>query len=399
MHENPTHVLLAESQIPANRSLRLPDAKSVDDAARKACKEQQHPIPNRCRPEHLCGNDVRLFDIANSTSCLMRRVLFWRLSHAQSMKITTLRFSPLREAIRMIIDVHSHAWAYPQHFTDDFRQQARRAAAGVEVDLSVRFEDYQRTASEPVRTIVFGGKARFSGLWVDDRYVADYVAAHPDRLLGFLSLDPTQPGWEDEMRFGHQELKLRGIKLMPMYAGFRPDEPRLDALWGYAERHHLPVLLHTGTTFISQAPLGIHAPAPPRRASPTRFPDLPIIMAHLGHPYEGECVVTARKHPHVYADISALHYRPWQLYNSLMLVQEYGVWDKILFGTDYPFTTVDATLAGLRTLNHMLAGTSLPRLNEAAIERLIYRDSLTLLGLACIRATLTSTSAGPASGN
>jgi predicted TIM-barrel fold metal-dependent hydrolase len=113
-----------------------------------------------------------------------------------------------------------------------------------------------------------------------------------------------------------------------------------------------------------------------------RFPEVKIIMAHLGHPYEGECVVTARKHPNVFADISALHYRPWQLYQSLMLVQEYGVWDKVLFGTDYPFTTVDATLDGLRGLNRMLEGTALPRLNEAEIESLIHRDSLKLLGIA-----------------
>jgi len=280
----------------------------------------------------------------------------------------------------MIIDVHSHAWRYPDHFTDDFRQQARRARAGVEVDLTVRFEDYQRVASEAVKTIVFGGKARLSGLWVDDQYVADYVALHPDQLIGFLSLDPTQLGWEDELRFGHQELKLRGIKLMPMYAGFRPDEPRLDALWGYAQRHHLPVLLHTGTTFVAQAPLEFTLP---RHLDPvaTRFPDVPIIMAHLGHPYEGECVVTARKHPNLFADISALHYRPWQFYNSLMLVQEYGVWDKVLFGTDYPFTTVDATLTGLRGLNRMVERTALPRLNEEAVERMIYRDALTALRL------------------
>ena len=48
-----------------------------------------------------------------------------------------------------------------------------------------------------------------------------------------------------------------------------------------------------------------------------------------------------------------------------MLVQEYGVWDKVLFGTDYPFTTVNATLDGLRTMNRMLEGTALPRLDES----------------------------------
>ena len=280
----------------------------------------------------------------------------------------------------MIIDVHSHAWEYPAHFSDDFRQQAKRAKAGVEMDLTVTYDAYRASAPDDTITIVFGGKARLSGLWVDDRYVANYVAADPARLIGFLSVDPTQAGWEEELRFGHQALGLRGIKLLSMYAGFRPDESRLDPLWQYATKHRLPVLLHTGTTFVAQAPLEYTLPRHLDVVA-TRFPEVRIIMAHLGHPYEGEAVVTARKHPHVFCDLSALHYRPFQLYHSLMLVQEYGIWDKVLFGTDYPFTTVNATLDGLRKLNDMLAGTALPRLSIEAIETLIHRDSLPLLGL------------------
>lgn len=280
----------------------------------------------------------------------------------------------------MIIDVHSHTWKFPEHFTDDFRRQASRAKAGEEVDLAVRYEDYRATAAPDTKTIVFGGKAKLSGVWVDDAYVAEYVAAHPDTLIGFLSVDPTQTGWQDEMRRGHQELKLVGIKLLPMYAAFRPDDERLDPLWKYATEHRLPVLLHTGTTFVAQAPLECTLPRHLDVVA-TRFPEVKIIMAHLGHPYEGECVVVIRKHPNVYADISALHYRPFQLYHSLMLVQEYGVWHKVLFGTDYPFTTVNATITGLRKLNDMLAGSALPRLKMTEIEALIVRDSLPLLGL------------------
>lgn len=280
----------------------------------------------------------------------------------------------------MIIDVHSHAWAYPAHFNDDFREQAKRARAGAEVDLTVRYDEYRKAATDDTVTIAFGGKARLSGLWVDDRYVADYVRAHPDKLIGFLSVDPTQPGWQDELRFGHQELKLEGIKLLPMYAGFRPDDALLDPLWEYATQHRLPVLLHTGTTFIAQAPLECTLPRHLDVVA-ARFPEVKIIMAHLGHPYEGEAIVTARKHPNVYVDISALHYRPFQFYQSLMLVQEYGVWHKLLFGTDYPFTNVNATIDGLRKLNRMLDGTALPRLSETEIEAMIGRDSLGLLGL------------------
>ena len=280
----------------------------------------------------------------------------------------------------VLVDVHSHFWKYPEHFTDDFKAQAMRARGDVEVDLTVRWDEYSATASTCDKSIVFGGKAKLSGLWVPDSEVAAYVNQHPDKLIGFLSVDPTQPGWQDELTEGHQDLKLKGIKLLSMYAGFYPNDRLLDPLWEYATRYGLPVLLHTGTTFVAQAPLACTLPRLLDEVA-TRFPEVRMILAHLSHPYEGECVATIRKHPNVYADCSALYYRPFQLYQSLMLVQEYGVWHKLLFGTDYPFTTVDSTLAGMRKLNDMLAGTALPRLNMDKMEEMFQRDSLKLLGV------------------
>lgn len=280
----------------------------------------------------------------------------------------------------MIVDAHTHTFQYPDHFTDSFRDQARAARGGAEVDLTVNYDEYRAAAGDCSRTIVFGGKARLSGLWVDDHYVARYVAEHPDALIGFLSVDPTQDGWRAEMRRGHQELGLKGIKLLPMYAGFRVDDPAFDPLWEYADHHHLPVILHAGTTFIAQAPLECTLPRHIDSVA-TRYPRVRFVLGHLGHPYEGECVAVIRKHPNVYSDLSALHYRPFQLYHSLMLVQEYGVWSKLLFGSDYPFTTVDASIVGLHGLNAMLDGTALPRLDEKAIDGVIHRDALDILRL------------------
>jgi hypothetical protein len=277
----------------------------------------------------------------------------------------------------MIIDVHSHYFRDPDHFTSDFIAQAKK---GRKVDLTVRWSEYAATASDEAKTIVFGGKARLSGLWVPDEEVAAYVAAEPNRLIGFLSLDPTQSGWQDELEMGHRNLHLKGIKLMPMYAGFSPNSADLDYLWQYASKHGLPVLCHTGTTFVRQAPLKHTLPGLIDDVA-LRFPEVKIIMAHLSHPYEGECVVTIRKHPNVYADCSALHYRPFQLYHSLMLLQEYGVWHKLLFGSDYPFTTVDASLTGMRNLNKMLEGTALPRLDSDSMEQMFERNTLQLLGI------------------
>ncbi len=282
----------------------------------------------------------------------------------------------------MIFDVHTHAHTRDS-LTQEHLRQAVRILKGKEINLVRRLEDYRagcRGTSDQVKTIVFGGKARLSGIWTQDLYVTQYCAQDPEHLVPFLSLDPTQNGWRDELVEGHQNLKMKGIKLLPMYAGFYPHSAELDYLWSYASKHGLPVLLHTGTTYVDVAPLDCTLPRHLDSVA-IKYPDCRIILAHLGHPYEGETVAVIRKHPHVYADVSALFYRPFQLYHSLMLVQEYGVWDKLLFGTDFPVTTVDDTVEGLRGLNRMPEGTALPRLNSGEIENLIHRDAGPLLGL------------------
>ena len=90
--------------------------------------------------------------------------------------------------------------------------QIELACGDIEVDLMVRWEDYAATAGGCEKTIVFGGKAKLSGLWVPDRAAAAYVDRHPDRLIGFLSIDPTQPGWRDEIVEGHHAaVDARGL--------------------------------------------------------------------------------------------------------------------------------------------------------------------------------------------
>jgi predicted TIM-barrel fold metal-dependent hydrolase len=106
-----------------------------------------------------------------------------------------------------------------------------------------------------------------------------------------------------------------------------------------------------------------------------------MVLAHTGHPYSEECLVVIRKHPNVYADVSALYYRPWQFYNTLIAAQEYHVSHKLLFGTDYPFASSQESIQGLRKINHITGSSGLPRVSSETIEGILNRDALAILGI------------------
>jgi uncharacterized protein len=280
----------------------------------------------------------------------------------------------------MIVDVHTHVWERPAHLSDAFIADAKAAAGAAYKDIAVDLDEHWR-AMEPVdRAIVLGFRARHVGVLVPNEYVASYVGRHPEKLIGFCSVDPHDADAVEQLDHAVTRLGLRGLKVGPIYQNIHPQDERFLALMARAEALGVPVLIHQGTTFCSNVSLEL---ANPILLQPIalKFPKLRMLIAHMGHPWIAETLVLIRKHPHFYSDISALYYRPWQFYNALVLAMEYGVLDKLLFGTDYPFTTPASTIAALKKVNDIAAGTNMPRIPEAKIEEMIYRDALPLLGL------------------
>jgi len=276
-------------------------------------------------------------------------------------------------------NIHAHAWNQELHFTPACIKEAE-LSRGFAFDLTVRFETFMRDMEPFERVAVFGLKGRLAGMWVPDEYVAEFVAKAPARLVGFASCDPTQDNYLDELHYAFEVLKLRGLKMGPIYAGFDPRDDACRPVYKYCSGNGIPILFHAGTTFNRAAPLAVTRPYLFDEVA-IRYPDLKIVLAHLGHPWCDECIVTIRKHANMFADISALYYRPWQFYNAMIAAQEYKVLHKLLFGTDYPFTTAADSIRGVRDLNRVVGSSGLPRVCEAAVEEILNRDSLALLGL------------------
>ncbi|MCA1552860.1 MAG: amidohydrolase family protein, partial [Chloroflexi bacterium] len=176
------------------------------------------------------------------------------------------------------------------------------------------------------------------------------------------------------------ELGLKGIKLGLNYQRAELLGAGAYAIYKRAEELKLPILFHMGTSPVRFAPLEEAYPLYIDRIA-IAFPELKIVMAHMGHPWTQDTIVVIRKHPNVYADISALFYRPWSMYNTLRFATEWSVLHKLLFGSDYPIATPTETIEGTRRVNDILEGTKLPRVPQDEIENIIQRDSLSLLGL------------------
>ncbi|WP_327092972.1 amidohydrolase family protein [Nonomuraea sp. NBC_01738] len=208
---------------------------------------------------------------------------------------------------------------------------------------------------------------------------AAFAGADPARRVGFMSVDPTRKDAFDEAD-RCREMGLRGVKLGPNYQDFDPlGRPALD-FYAYCERHGLPILFHQGASPIRAAPLRYTYPLVTDEVA-LRFPELRVVMAHMGHPWGRETVVTIRKHPHVYADVSSIYLRPWVCYESLLAAVEWGCAHKLLLGSDFPVATTAEAIAGLRAVNDLVRGTALPRVPAETVEAIIHADALGALGL------------------
>ena len=276
-------------------------------------------------------------------------------------------------------NVHSHTWDASLHFAAETIRETD-LSRGYPLDLTVHLEAFLADMEAFEKVIVFGLKARRTGYWVPDEYVAEFTRQAPQKLVGFAGCDPTQPGHFGELRQALEGLKLRGVKMGPIYAGFDPRDPICDPVYNYCQEHGYPILFHTGTTFNRNAPLGYSRPWLFDEVA-IRYPELRMVLAHAGHPFSDECLVVIRKHPHLYADLSALYYRPWQFYNTLIAAQEYKVTHKLLFGTDYPFAGAQDSIDGLRNVNQVTGSSGLPQVSMEVIESILQRDALALLGI------------------
>jgi predicted TIM-barrel fold metal-dependent hydrolase len=294
----------------------------------------------------------------------------------------------------MIVDVHTHLPTHRTRVPPSERRAETTMRSGTPVQLTNTIADYANAMKPVDRTLIFGIAPRpwqaernmierprgFPSTMNHNDIAAEVARKYPKKAIGCMSLHPLDPKVDDEYDRCVGDLKLRGIKLGPNYQDFDPHGDAAFRLFARLEHDGIPIVFHQGTSPMTDAPLEYAHPLKMDRIA-TCFPRLRIVMAHLGHPWQVDCLAVVRKHPNVWADVSAQFYRPYSFWQGMRLFYEWGVTSKILFASDWPVTMPQHNIDGLRGLAKFAKDHNLPAIPEEDVEGIINRDALDILGL------------------
>ena len=166
---------------------------------------------------------------------------------------------------------------------------------------------------------------------------ADAVKKHTERLIAFAGIDPRRNNAAKLVERFLKDLGMKGIKLHTA-AGFYPNDKMCYPIYEKALEYGVPVLLHSGE---SQKPLYFKYCQPIYvQEVAVDFPDLPMILAHTGGCWYSEAVAICSSATNVYLDLAWWQrrlLRPLEFYKALRTLLHSVSWQRVLFGSDYPF--------------------------------------------------------------
>lgn len=223
--------------------------------------------------------------------------------------------------------------------------------------------------------LVLGLKVARIGMDVPNEFVGEYFDANRHRAIGVGSVDPTQPGAPDELRHAVKRYGLRGVKLSPPYQGFHPHSEEAYAVYRAAADLGIFLMFHQASVF---APDGMNEYAYPTLLDKVArdFRDTKLLLAHFGKPWMNETVELMMKNRNVYADVSTLPIKTWQLYNGLRLAIEGHVTDRLVFGSDFPSFDPREAADQFLAIAELPAPLPIPR---SVVEDILYNRPLELL--------------------
>lgn len=270
-----------------------------------------------------------------------------------------------------IIDVHSHifdvvdpSWHWPSY-------TAERLLHYMDGPYSIAGQD-RRVDMALVQPTPGVTVLPHWDLAKQHEYVVESVRKHPDRLMGVMMINPhygLDSAFKELDRLVRKE-GFKAIKLHPSFHNYFPNKNKelTYPIMEKAREYHLPVIIHSG-----EPPFAVPALVAPVARD---FNDVPIILAHFATQkicYSDDAINVAFYNDNVFLETD------WGHLNRIKEGVETLGADRLIFGTDLPFTE---TGIGLRTIEVLCWDPPVGvKMSEADREKILGGNLAKLLGL------------------
>lgn len=201
----------------------------------------------------------------------------------------------------MIIDAHTHLGEFSLFGT------------GIDVDGLIGVLDAYDISKAVVSSL-------------PNQVTVEAVERYPDRLFGLVRVNPYDEGASQLVDEAINDWGFKGVKLNPLFNNYVPDNPVVYPVMKVAERHRVPVLIHSGHPPWS-LPWSFDRLA-------DKFPEVTIVMAHMGHGhivYINGALDVAEDHPNICVDTAGM-----TMHTKIKEAVERLGEERVMYGSDLP---------------------------------------------------------------
>ncbi len=233
------------------------------------------------------------------------------------------------------------------------KEVQEKTGSGEVQSLRAYLDEYEQQSARHV--ILRGRDLRSTfGFHVSNETVARFCRDHGSRYLGFAGVDPYRGITAlRDLEFAVRELGLIGLNLPCFELKMAINDARLYPLYAKCIELDIPVALHCGVNFSTEAPIRNSHPMLLDEVM-VHFPDLRVLAGPPGWPWVDDLVAVAWRHANVYIGLMAL--RPKYLavpnsgYGQLLQYGTTVLKDRVIFGSAFPLMTVGQALEDIQAL-------------------------------------------------
>ncbi len=260
----------------------------------------------------------------------------------------------------MIIDIHAHPCFYEKICDDLERVQLRREQYGLYKSYPVPMEHtiaiMDHAGIDKTVLLPLDLTSVCQTALVSNEEVKKIVDDHPDRFIGFASVDPKRADAVEVLEYAFAVMHLSGLKLNFSRLAMMPYDKKMDRIYKLCLKYNKPVMFHSGLSMEPHAPTRYSKPAEFEDVA-LKYPELRFCLAHFGWPWIDETLMMILKYPNVYTDTSLLYMdSPKDFYDQIFMKNMGPLWidrnfnTKVMFGSNNPRFRPARLKAGIESL-------------------------------------------------